>query len=174
MKTIVVAAGLCSAIRPKLLTALPPKRHPSVTITAWGLGHWHLPCPDNQEFPDADIWVKKHVAQIDVDGDITYAKLVEYIVCRLIEVENKKQVAGNGGAWMYLMSKPLEPRNLVWAAKWDSLPDPGEWVQSGCKHKPPQQQGKQERQPRQRRRTNSRQRRRQDGGLLGTLAKWFR
>jgi hypothetical protein len=136
MTTIVVAAGLCSAIRPKLLTALPPKRHPSVQITAWGEGHWHIPCPDGTPFPDSDPWVKKHIANIDVNGDLTYVKLIEYIVCRLIEMENKKPAEQQTG-YLYLMSTPLEPRNQKWAAKWDSLPDPGEWRQPGCNHKIP-------------------------------------
>lgn len=131
MTTIVVAAGLCSAIRPKLLTALPPKQYPNIKITAWGEGHWRIPCPDMTPFPDADIWVKKHIAQIVVNGDVTFAKWVEYVICRLL--------AADGGN-MYLMSQPLEPRNAKWAAKWDTLPAPGEWKQTGCKHKIPKQQ----------------------------------
>jgi hypothetical protein len=79
---------------------------------------------------------------------------------------------------MVLLSTPLDARNIKWAAKWDSLPDPGAWVQFGCKHTPPTQQGKQApgRQRPQRKRTNSRQRRQtqQDGGIIGTLAKWFK
>lgn len=176
---IIVAAGLCSAIRPKLLTALPPERYPNVRITAWGEGHWHIPCPDKTPFPDADIWVKKHIAQIDVEGDLSFAKWVEYVVCRLMAAENPHHAAGNGGAQLYLMSTPLDARNIKWAAKWDSLPDPGEWVQFGCKHTPPTQQGKQQspvtRQRPARRRTNARQRRQQqDGGIISTLAKWFK
>ena len=173
MTTIVVAAGLCSAIRPKLLTAFPPERYPNVKITAWGEGHWHIPCPDGQVFPDADIWVKKHVAQIDVDGDLSFAKWAEYVVCRLIAAENATQVAGKGGAHLYLMSKPLEPRNQKWAAKWNTLPDPGEWVQAGCKHKPPQQDGKTQKRHTKRTRRTRRQEQ-QDGGLLGMIGRWLR
>jgi hypothetical protein len=172
--TIVVAAGLCSAIRPKLLTAFPPARYPNVRITAWGEGHWHVPCPDSQVFPDADIWVKKHVAHIDVDGDLSFAKWAEYVVCRLIAAENRTQTAGKGGAWLYLMSKPLEPRNQKWAAKWDTLPAPGEWRQAGCKHTPPQTQAKPpaRRQRPARRRTNAR--RQAGGGILDVVARWWR
>lgn len=133
MGSIVVAAGLCSAIRPKLLTALPPERYPNVKITAWGEGHWHIPCPDGQVFPDDDPWVKKHVAHIQVNGDATFAKWCEYVVCRLL--------AADGGN-MYLMSTPLEPRNAKWAAKWDTLPAPSDWKQAGCKHSPPKQAGR--------------------------------
>ncbi len=131
MTTIIVAAGLCSAIRPKLLTAFPPKRYPSVKITAHGEGHWHIPCPDSMVFPDDDIWVKKHIAYVEVEGDLSFAKWAEYIVCRLIAAE---------GGTMRLMSPPLEQRNATWAAKWNTLPEPGEWRQKGCKHKPPKQQ----------------------------------
>lgn len=130
MTTIIVAAGLCSAIRPKLLTAFPPERYPSITITAWGEGHWHIPCRDSQVFPDADIWVKRHIAHIDVRGDASFVKWAEYVICRLIAVD---------GGTMHLMSPPLEPRNAKWAARWDTLPEPGEWRQAGCKHKPPKQ-----------------------------------
>ena len=173
MTTIIVAAGLCSAIRPKLLTAFPPERYPNVRITAWGEGHWHIPCPDGQVFPDSDIWVKRHIAHIDVTGDASFAKWAEYVACRLI--------AADGGN-MRLMSPPLEQRNATWAAKWDTLPEPGEWRQTGCKHKPPKQ-GTAKQQPAKRtrparRRTNARQRKQQqarrDSGILGTLAKWFR
>lgn len=170
---IILATGLCSAVRHKLLTAFPPERYPSVRITAWGEGHWHIPCPDSTPFPDDDIWVKRHFAQIDVTGAPSFAKWVEYVACRAITMDNER------GGTMALLSTPLDARNIKWAAKWDSLPDPGEWVQFGCKHTPPTQQGKQQppatRQRPARRRTNARQRRQQDGGgILGTISKWFR
>lgn len=130
MTTIIVAAGLCSAIRPKLLTAFPPERYPNVRIKAWGEGHWHQECADDMVFPDSDIWVKRHIAHVEVNGDASFAKWAEYVVCRLI--------AADGGN-MRLMSRPLEPRNEQWAAKWSTLPEPGEWRQAGCKHKPPKQ-----------------------------------
>lgn len=157
MTTIIVAAGLCSAIRPKLLTALPPAKYPNIKITAWGEGHWHQNCPDSKVFPDADAWVKKHVAHVDVCGSESFVKWVEYVVCRVIAAEP----SGN----MHLMSRPLEPRNVKWAARWDSLP--GGWTQNGCKHKPPKQQQGKRRPQRQRRQA------RRDG-VLSTLAKWFR
>ncbi len=140
MTTIVVAAGLCSAIRPKLLTALPPEQYPSVRITAWGEGHWHIPCPDMTVFPDSDIWVKRHIARIEVNGDITFAKWCEYVICRLIATEAGKEKSQQTG-YLYLMSKPLEPRNERWAAKWDTLPAPGDWKQGGCKNVIPKQKG---------------------------------
>lgn len=146
MTRIIVAAGLCSAIRPKLLTALPPERYPNIKITAWGEGHWHIPCPDSQVFPDADIWVKKHIAHVDVRGDESFAKWVEYVICRLMSAQP---------GTMHLMSSPLEPRNAKWAAKWDTLPAPGDWKQAGCKNKPPKQDGKTaQSQPRPKRRAS--------------------
>ena len=165
MTTIIVAAGLCSAIRPKLLTALPPEKYPNVKITAWGEGHWYIPCPDSQVFPDADIWVKKHIAHVEVKGDITFARWVEYVVCRLMAADP----IGN----MYLMSIPLESRNTKWAAKWDSLPDPGEWRQAGCKHKLPQQNKQAQAQPRPERKTTKRQASRQPARKEFSLAGIF-
>mgnify|MGYP000852514489 CR=1 FL=1 len=156
MTRIIVAAGLCSAIRPKLLTALPPERYPNIKITAWGEGHWHIPCPDSQVFPDADPWVKRHIAHIDVTGAPSFAAWVEYVACRAINADN-----GRTGT-MYLMSRPLNPDNLKWAAKWNTLPAPGEWKQAGCKHKPPKQDGKAaQAQPRTKRQTTKRQSSRQ-------------
>jgi hypothetical protein len=137
MTTIIVAAGLCSAVRPRLLTALPPEKYPSVRITAWGEGHWHVDCSDWQVFPDDDPWVKRHIAHIDVTGADSFAAWVEYVACRAIATEK-----GGAGA-MYLLSKPLNPRNLKWAAKYDSLPSSSTvWRQPGCQaqaHTPPKQ-----------------------------------
>ncbi len=166
---IIIATGLCSAVRPKLLSAFPPERYPSVKITAWGTGHWHMPVPDTMIMPDDDIWVKRHFAQIDVTGAPSFAKWVEYVACRAITMDNDR------GGTMALLSTPLDQRNIKWAAKWDSLPAPGEWVQFGCKNKPPQQQGKQQPPALRQRRTNARQRRQQDGsGVLSTIARLFR
>lgn len=161
MTTIIVAAGLCSAIRPKLLTAFPPERYPNIKITAWGEGHWHIPCPDSQVFPDADIWVKRHVAHIEVPGAPSFAAWAEYVVCRLIAAE---------GGTMRLMSQPLEQRNATWAAKWNTLPEPGEWRQKGCKHQPPQTKGAKGKQVKTAQATPTRRKTRkpaaQKGGML--------
>jgi hypothetical protein len=127
MTTIIMAAGLCSAIRPKLLTALPFARYPNVKITAWGEGHWHIDCPDDREFPDADPWVKRHIAHIDVTGAPSFAAWVEYVACRAIAADDGKT------GTMYLLSTPLDARNIKWAAKHNKLPDAGEWRQAGCK-----------------------------------------
>lgn len=161
--TIIVAAGLCSAIRPKLLTAFPEERYPNLRITAWGEGHWHIPCPDNMIMPDDDPWVKKHIAQIDVNGALSFAKWVEYVACRAIAIDN-----GTAGT-MCLMSRPLNPKNIKWAAKWDSLPEPGEWRQVGCKHKPPQQDDKPQTQQRRQRQTRRTRQARKGEGWISKL-----
>lgn len=163
MTRIIIAAGLCSAIRPKLLTALPPERYPNIKITAWGEGHWHIPCPDSQVFPDDDPWVKRHIAHIDVTGAPSFAAWVEYVACRAINADNGKT------GTMYLMSRPLNPDNLKWAAKWDTLPQPGEWKQAGCKHKPPKPAGKAQAQPRTKRKTTKRQPARNSFSLAGIM-----
>lgn len=119
---IVIAQGLCSAIRPKVLTAFPPDKYPGIKITAWGEGHWHMPVPDTMPMPDDDPWVKKHIARVSVEGDLSFAIWCEYVLCRLIQ--------STPDAWLYLMSVPLEPRNQKWAAQWDTLPDG--WRERGC------------------------------------------
>jgi hypothetical protein len=126
-KTIVIASGLCSAIRDHVLTAFPPKQYPTLQITAWGEGHYYIPCPDGQTFPDSDIWVKRHIAHITVPGDDSFAVWVEYVLCRYM--------AANPDVGMRLMSAPLEPRNAKWAAKWATLPP--NWRQTGCSVKLP-------------------------------------
>lgn len=85
-------------------------------------------------FPDDDPWVRRHIAHIDVTGAPSFAAWVEYVACRAINADDGKT------GTMYLMSTPLNPDNLKWAAQWDTLPAAGEWRQAGCKHKPPKQQ----------------------------------
>jgi hypothetical protein len=113
-------------------------------------------------FPDADIWVKKHIAHVDVRGDESFAKWVEYVICRLMSAQP---------GTMMLMSTPLEPRNAKWASKWDTLPAPGEWRQAGCKHKPPKPAGKAQAQaqPQTKRKTTKRQPTRNGISLAGIL-----
>lgn len=65
-KTIIVSRGLCSAMRDDVLTALKPRGIRILAFDCWGEGHHHIPCPDFTPFPDADIWVKKHIAHITV------------------------------------------------------------------------------------------------------------
>lgn len=66
MAEIIVSHGLCSAIRPKVMTALEPYGFRDLKVEAWGTGHYHLPVPPSQRMPDSDIWVRHHYARITV------------------------------------------------------------------------------------------------------------
>jgi hypothetical protein len=100
--TIVVSRGLCSPIRPDVLTALQPFGVRILRIEAWGEGHWHIPGADGRTFPDADIWVKKHIAHVTVsDAQAAWAE-------RLLWQSNK----------VWLESKPINPR-----LKWEAPPE---------------------------------------------------
>jgi hypothetical protein len=126
-KTIIVATGLCSAIRDHVLTAFPPKQYPTLQIDAWGEGKYGQPASAGLRVPDSDVWAACHIAHITVPGDDSFAVWVEYVLCRYM--------AANPRLDMRLMSKPLEPRNARWAAKWDKLPP--NWRQTGCAVMPP-------------------------------------
>lgn len=64
MAEIIVSHGLCSAIRPKVLTALEPYGFKDLRVEAWGTGHYHLPVAPSKIMPDSDIWVRHHYARI--------------------------------------------------------------------------------------------------------------
>lgn len=97
--TIRVARGLCSPLRDDVLTAIEPFGVRVLNINAWGEGHWHIPCPDLTPFPDADIWVRKHICDVTVSD--AQAKWAE----RLLWQSGKCN----------LESKPLNP-SLEWTA----------------------------------------------------------
>ena len=108
-----------------------------------------------------DVFNYGSIANVTVND--TQAREAEYWLCR----------SGRFG----LMSKPIDARNIAWGAKWHTLP-----VQKGCHTGHTQagtvgampEPGRKRHRP-ARRRTNARQRRQQDGGgILNTLAKWFR
>ena len=66
--TIRVSHGLCSAIRPKVLTALETYGVRVIDSKAWGLGHWHIQgVSDDTVMPDDDIWVRYHVMDVTVN-----------------------------------------------------------------------------------------------------------
>jgi hypothetical protein len=100
--TIVVSRGLCSPMRDDVLTALKPYGVRILALDCWGEGHWHIPVPDDTIFPDADIWVKKHIAHVTVsDAQAAWAE-------RLLWQSNK----------VWLESKPINPR-----LKWEAPPE---------------------------------------------------
>jgi hypothetical protein len=97
--TVVVSTGLCSAIRPKVLTALRPYGFAESDIETWGEGRYGVKGTSLLRFPDSDIWVQKHVAVVTVSD--ARAKWCERLLWQ----------AGN----VWLDSPPRNPR-LVWTA----------------------------------------------------------
>lgn len=153
--TIRVARGLCSPLRDDVLTALKPFGVRVLNITAWGEGHWHIPCPDWAPFPDADIWVRKHICDVTVsDAQAAWAE-------RLLWKSGK----------MDLESPKLNPR-LEWTAPAECKEGAHALRSRGERYKPWSEQGK--RQPRQRKQRTTRRTRPPNGGILDTLARWLR
>lgn len=116
MADIYAAHGICSAIRPKLLTALGPYGFRNLQIEAWAQDE-----DGRNRRSDEDSMAALHVARITVND--AAAEWCEYLVCRY--------AAAYPGTGLRLMSKPLNPRNQRWAAKWDTLPPC--WRQKDCK-----------------------------------------
>lgn len=99
MAQITVSHGLCSAIRPKVLTALGPYGFKDLHVEAWGMGRWGMEGTSHIPFPDADAWVEKHVAVVTVSDDA--AKWAEWLLWQ--------------SGKFSLDSKPLNP-HLKWTA----------------------------------------------------------
>ena len=159
--TIRVARGLCSPLRDDVLTALKPfgfKEGEQLQIDAWGEGHWHIPGPDWMTYPDADIWVRKHICEVTVsDARAAWAE-------RLLWKSGK----------MDLESPKLNPR-LEWTAPAECKEGANSLRSRGERYKPwSEQESKSKtrakRPPRQRRNKRSRQ----GDGILDTLARLFR
>ena len=156
--TIRVARGLCSPLRDDVLTAIEPFGVRVLNITAWGEGHWHIPGPDWMTYPDADIWVRKHICDVTVsDAQAAWAE-------RLLWKSGKCD----------LESKPLNP-SLKWNAPAECKEGAHALRSRGERYKPwSEQESKSKtrakRQPRQRRNKRSRQ----SGGILDTLTRLFR
>lgn len=115
MTNIVIAHGICSPIRPKVLTAL----HPYGVI--FEAECWAQNEDGTNRHTDTDSMAPLHVASITVNPQA--AVWAEYLLCRYM--------AANPGVGMRLLSTPLDKRNRTWAAKWDKLPPA--WRQAGCK-----------------------------------------
>lgn len=152
--TIRVSRGLCSPMRDDVLTALRPFGVKILAFDCWGEGHYHLPVPPSQRVPDGGEigkWARKHVATITVsDRQAAWAE-------RLLWQSGK----------VWLDSPPLN-RNLVWTAP--AACKAGEHGTLGRGTMPTPWSKQDKRRPKRQRR----QARRDDGGLLGTLARWFR
>jgi hypothetical protein len=112
-QTIIVAQGMCSPIRGKILTLFRPYgfknlKVKSYSVSSAGYGR------DGATFA-AGARVDYNVAEITVSD--ASARWAEYLICR--------------AKVFRLMSTPLDPRNEVWASKWDTLPRA--WTQPDCK-----------------------------------------
>ena len=149
--TIQVSRGLCAPMRDDVLTALKPFGVKILAFDCWGEGHYHLPVPSSMRMPDSDIWVRYHRAVITVsDRQAAWAE-------RLLWQSGK----------VWLDSPPLN-RNLVWTAPAACKAGEHGTLGRGDMPTPWSAQKDKRRLKRQRRQA------RQAGGLLSTLARWFR
>ena len=149
MAKIIVSQGMCSPIRPQVMTALKPYGFNPLHVEAYAQSD------DGQRAKDGAVLIGNdrplcNVAEITVSD--AAARWCEYVLLR----SHKFQ----------LMSRPLDTRNETWAAKWNTLPRA--WTQAGCSTQAPAPQ--RQRRPQRTRRT----RQQQDGGILDTLARLFR
>jgi len=149
MAKIIVSQGMCSPIRPQVMTALKPYGFNPLHVEAYAQSD------DGQRAKDGAVLIGNdrplcNVAEITVSD--AAARWCEYVLLR----SHKFQ----------LMTPPLDPRNETWAAKWNTLPRA--WTQAACSTQAPALQ--RQRRPQRTRRT----RQQQDGGILDTLARLFR
>lgn len=135
---ITVAVGYCTPIRHQVLTALEPYKVVVHHLDAWGEYD-----DRDGKVSDDDKMAHKHIAKITVNTRA--AEWVEYLLLRT------KRYA--------LVSKPINPQNEVWAAKWQTMPRG--WRQVGCDA--PQQ--------RQQQRPQRQQQRRAGGSVLGRMGR---
>ena len=150
MAKIIVAQGMCAPIRPQVLTALQPYGFKPLSVESYAQAE------DGRRAKDGALVIGNDRPQCNV-AEITVsdaaARWCEYVLLRSHQFR--------------LMSKPLDPRNELWAAKWGTLPRA--WTQVGCSTQAPAPQ----RQPRQQR-TRRTKRKQDSGGVLDTLARWLR
>ena len=150
MAKIIVAQGMCAPIRPQVLTALQLYGFKGLHVESYAQAE------DGRRAKDGALVIGNDRPQCNV-AEITVsdaaARWCEYVLLR----SHKFQ----------LMSKPLDPRNELWAAKWATLPRA--WTQAGCSVKQAQTPQRQRR-PQRTRRT----RQQQNGGILDTIARLLR
>ena len=112
-KTIIVAQGMCSPIRGKLLTLFQPYGFKNIRVKGFSVspaGYGR----DGATFA-AGLPVLWNIGEVTVSD--ASAKWAEYLICRSRQFR--------------LMSTPLDPRNEVWASRYETLPRA--WTQTGCK-----------------------------------------
>lgn len=112
MRKIVVAKGLCSPARAAVISTLAPYGV-RFSIHSYSEGPNGINAEEN--VPTA-YW---NVAEVTVSDQA--AAWAEYLLCRSQQFT--------------LCSKPIDPRNLKWAVKWDGAM-PAQWVDAGCKVSP--------------------------------------
>lgn len=163
-RTIIVANGMCAAIRPQVLTALKPYGFNPLHVESYAQTE------DGRRAEDGATLIGNdrplcNVAEVTVSS--AAARWCEYVLLR------SKRFS--------LMSRPLDERNEVWAAKWNTLPRA--WSQAGCSTQAPQQHAPSAPPARANRQRMTRTARRQsrtrrqvqrDSGLLDTLRGWLR
>jgi len=138
-------------MRDDVLTALKPYGVKLLAFDCWGEGHYHMPVPPFVHLPDSDIWVRRHIATITVsDKQGAWAE-------RLLWQSGK----------VWLDSPPIN-KGLQWTAP--PACTAGEHGTLGRGDMPTPWSAQKRRRPARRRHA----RQRQQGGVLGTLAKWFR
>ena len=101
-KTIVIAQGACSPIRPKVLTALKPygyKVGHKFEIESYSLGYDWERGEDGK--PIDQDWSKTQANVAEITVSDARASWTEFLICCT-------------GAFQ-LMSPPIDPRNQIWA-----------------------------------------------------------
>lgn len=98
MAEIIVSHGLCTPIRPKVLTALEPYAFKGLKVQAWGEGRFGKD-DSTSKTKDTDKLARQHYARITVSDDA--AKWAEWLLWQ--------------SGQFALDSKPLNPR-LNWVA----------------------------------------------------------
>lgn len=156
--TIQVSRGLCAPMRDDVLTALKPFGVKILAFDCWGEGHYYLPVAPSERVPDGGEigkWARRHVATITVsDAQAAWAE-------RLLWQSGR----------VSLDSPPLVP-SLKWMAPPDCKAGAHGTLGRGTMPTPWSTQKRQPR--RQRTPRRGRQQERKDGGLLDTIARWFR
>ncbi len=112
MKTIIVAAGLCTPARVHVRKALDPYGVQYRIVANYWLA------ADGGRTRRVDEFVAD-LCEVRVSDRA--ARWAEYLILRSGHTQ--------------LLSKPIDPRNEAWAMRWRGQM-PGSWVQPGCTTKP--------------------------------------
>ncbi len=112
MPKIVVAKALCTPARDAVTGVLKPYGV-RFSIRSYSRG------PGDEELADNALDAYVSVAEVTVSD--AAAAWAEYLLRRSNQ--------------FILLSKPIDKRNIQWAAKWNGEM-PGPWVEAGCKRTP--------------------------------------